>query len=164
MPTSSSQRCRLSVSIGTAAASTYGSLIVCVPLATQPQESVTAAGGEVSLLSSYIVSRLKGSIRTNGPSGPSSSVSGQPNNVLLQQPNHKKCHSYWWEVSLLSSYIVSRLKGSIRTNGPSGPSSSESGQPNNVTPAAQPQKVSQLLAGRANACHSDYRLFQDYRT
>jgi hypothetical protein len=33
-----------------------------------------------------------------------------------------------------------------------------------VTPAAQPQKVSQLLAGKTSACHTDYRLFQGYRT
>jgi len=33
-----------------------------------------------------------------------------------------------------------------------------------VTPAAQPRKVSQLLARRTNACHSDFRLFQGHGT
>jgi len=95
MSTTSSQRCLLSVSIGTAAASVTLSLS-CVPPAARTQVCYSR-WRNVSLLSNYLVSSLKGSIRTNGPSGPRSSVSGQTNKVLLQRPSHEKCHSCWRE-------------------------------------------------------------------
>ena len=83
--------------------------------------------------------------------------------VLSSGPATRKCHSHWRQVPLLNNHLVSRLNGSIRTNGPSDPRSCVSGQPNNVCYSSGPatKKVSEMLAGRTSARHRYYRLLQD---